>query len=139
MRVDGIQFLTGCTFGKGNLVHRDYGKNAYTFVRRSDDRAIRISSRPGGFGRRSEGGGAELSHEERSRRILAAPIQDLYDVRDVDVPVPPLARVFTSVTCAGCPEPTMETRIRHVGGAEYCPPCFDSALAARSGGDGPPR
>jgi len=37
--VDGIQFLTGCTFGKGNLVHRDYGKNAYTFYRRSDGRA----------------------------------------------------------------------------------------------------
>ncbi len=31
--VDGIQFLTGCTFGKGNMIHRDYGKNAYTFVR----------------------------------------------------------------------------------------------------------
>ncbi len=44
--VDAIQFLVGCTFGKGNLVHRDYGKNAYTFVRRSDGRAIRVSARP---------------------------------------------------------------------------------------------
>jgi len=26
--VDAIQFLTGCTFGKGNLIHRDYGKKA---------------------------------------------------------------------------------------------------------------
>ena len=24
--VDAIQFLTGCTFGKGNLIHRDWGK-----------------------------------------------------------------------------------------------------------------
>lgn len=44
--VDAIQFLTGCTFGKGNLVHRDYGKNAYTFFRRSDGTAIRIAARP---------------------------------------------------------------------------------------------
>jgi formylmethanofuran dehydrogenase subunit E len=44
--VDAIQFLTGCTFGKGNLVHRDFGKNAYTFIRRSDGKAIRLSPTP---------------------------------------------------------------------------------------------
>ncbi|MDX9841570.1 MAG: formylmethanofuran dehydrogenase subunit E family protein, partial [Desulfobulbus sp.] len=29
--VDAIQFLTGCTYGKGNLLHRDYGKMAFSF------------------------------------------------------------------------------------------------------------
>ena len=29
--VDAIQSLTGCTFGKGNLIHKDYGKSAFTF------------------------------------------------------------------------------------------------------------
>jgi formylmethanofuran dehydrogenase subunit E len=29
--VDAIQYLTGCTFGKGNLIHKDYGKNAFTY------------------------------------------------------------------------------------------------------------
>ena len=43
--VDAIQFLTGCTFGKGNLIHRDWGKNAYAFWRRSDGRALRIVGR----------------------------------------------------------------------------------------------
>jgi len=47
--VDAIQFLTGCTFGKGNLIHLDFGKNAYTFVRRSDGRAVRVSSPAGGW------------------------------------------------------------------------------------------
>ena len=47
--VDAIQFLTGCTFGKGNLIHHDFGKNAYTFVRRSDGRAVRVSSPVAGF------------------------------------------------------------------------------------------
>ena len=28
--VDAIQFLTGCTFGKGNLIHKDHGKMAFT-------------------------------------------------------------------------------------------------------------
>ena len=32
--VDAVQYLTGCTFGKGNLIHRDYGKMAFTFYDR---------------------------------------------------------------------------------------------------------
>lgn len=31
---DAIQFITGCTFGKGNLVFLDYGKHVYTFYNR---------------------------------------------------------------------------------------------------------
>lgn len=44
--VDAIQFITGCTFGKGNLIHLDYGKNAFRFIRRSDGKAIRIRVKP---------------------------------------------------------------------------------------------
>ena len=35
--------MTGCTFGKGNFIFKDYGKQVYTFIRRSDGEAIRIS------------------------------------------------------------------------------------------------
>ena len=48
--VDAIQYLTGCTFGKGNLIHLDYGKNAFTFIRRSDGKALRILTRPNATG-----------------------------------------------------------------------------------------
>ena len=44
--VDAIQSLTGCTFGKGNLVHKDYGKSAFTFYRRQDGKAARLVARP---------------------------------------------------------------------------------------------
>ena len=44
--VDAIQELTGCTFGKGNLIYRDLGKTAFTFIRRSDGKAIRVASKP---------------------------------------------------------------------------------------------
>ena len=43
--VDAIQFLVGCTFGKGNLIHKDYGKTAFTFYRRSDGKAARLVTR----------------------------------------------------------------------------------------------
>ena len=145
--VDAIQFLTGCTFGKGNLIHRDYGKNAYTFVRRSDGRSIRVSGKPGSWARpdpereelfekiRSGKASPEDNERfsalmsERSENILATPVEELYDVKEVEAPAPPMARVFASVDCQACGEATMETRIRLLDGANLCPPCFDEALA----------
>jgi len=41
--VDAVQVITGCTFGKGNLIFRDYGKQAYTFLKRHSGEAMRIS------------------------------------------------------------------------------------------------
>ncbi len=148
--VDGIQVLTGCTFGKGNLIHRDHGKNAYTFCRRSDGRAIRVSTKPDGWGEREpeweelfakvRAGSAtpqerkhfsEL-HVARAMRLLAAPIEDLYDVVEVSMTMPHPARIRTSLPCAECGEATMETRVRLLHGRQLCPPCFTDQLAGRS-------
>jgi formylmethanofuran dehydrogenase subunit E len=148
--VDAIQFLTGCTFGKGNLVHRDYGKNAYTFMRRSDAKAVRVSTPVGGwspkdpewdavFGRIRAGTATQEDkerfgplHQAQCDSILSAPIEGLYDVREVDVEPPRTARIMTSIACASCGEPTMETRIRRLDGRELCPPCFERALAGET-------
>lgn len=144
--VDAIQFLTGCTFGKGNLVHRDYGKNAYTFLRRSDGKAIRVCTRPSAWGRpdpdwedlfakvRARTATPE-EHEEFSRRrharaerVLTAAVEDLYDVKEASATVPPRARIHTSVPCADCAEPVMETRVRRLHGRDLCIPCFEAEL-----------
>src|SRR3990172_9068175 len=47
--VDAIQAITGCTFGKGNLIFRDYGKHVYTFYNRRTDEGIRVSEDYRGF------------------------------------------------------------------------------------------
>lgn len=47
------------------------------------------------------------------------------------VAAPRPARILASVDCAGCGEPTMETRIRRLDGDELCGPCFDARLAGR--------
>jgi len=145
--VDAIQYLTGCTFGKGNLIHLDYGKNAYTFIRRSDGRAVRVAPCPGAFGRSPEY--TELSAKVREKRateeeqarfeelradrvatILRLPENELYAVEEVeDVEVPPMARIHNSIACAECGEPTMETRIRRLEGRKLCPACFEAALS----------
>jgi formylmethanofuran dehydrogenase subunit E len=145
--VDAIQFLTGCTFGKGNLVHRDYGKNAYTFWRRSDEKAIRISGRPDawrrddehadlfakvrkGLANEDEIGEFRKRHVERSHELLALDPDDLFEVREVREAPPRKARIHASITCADCGEATMETRIRHFGGRQLCPECFEEAFAS---------
>ncbi len=145
--VDAIQYLTGCTFGKGNLIHLDYGKNAYTFIRRSDGKAVRVSARPGAFGRSPEHNelsarvrnGSATEEEQarykelranRTEAILQAPVEELYAVEELDdVEIPPMARIHSSVACAQCGEPTMETRVRKLEDRELCPACFEAALS----------
>jgi formylmethanofuran dehydrogenase subunit E len=38
--VDAVQVLTHCTFGKGNLIHRDYGKMAFSFFDRRGGKGL---------------------------------------------------------------------------------------------------
>ena len=135
--------MTGCTYGKGNLIHRDYGKNAFTFYRRSDGRGLRLASRPDAFGPRSpetddlsrrarSGQGTEEDRQafdrmqqQRTDRILSAPLQDLFVIETVEQPVPKKARIHASLVCDRCGEQAMETRVRHFGGQTLCLPCFE--------------
>jgi formylmethanofuran dehydrogenase subunit E len=143
--VDAIQMLTGCTFGKGNLVHRDWGKNAYSFYRRSDGKGIRISGRPDAWQRDSEHQelfakvrAGEASDEERARfgelhvaqarKVLALDPYSLFDVKEIQGPLPRAARIHASVACEECGESTMETRVHRLEGRELCTPCFEAAL-----------
>ena len=43
---DGIQFTTGCTFGKGNIEKSGEGKFAVTLVDKSAGRAVRVAYKP---------------------------------------------------------------------------------------------
>lgn len=141
--VDAIQMLTGCTFGKGNLVHRDYGKNAYTFIRRSDGKAVRIVTLPDAWGpdnperatlmqkvREDTATDGEQQRywelqEERALSILSVPEDQLFHVREVETKVPRLARINSSVRCEECGEMTMETRVQCYNSRNLCIPCFE--------------
>jgi formylmethanofuran dehydrogenase subunit E len=144
--VDAIQFLTGCTFGKGNLIHRDYGKNAFSFFRRSDGRAILVTARPDAWQRDPEhqalfakvrsGQATEAErarfqelHVSQSRRVLELEPDTLYQWQELNAAPPRKARIHASVTCAECGEAAMETRIRRLDGRDLCQPCFDLALS----------
>lgn len=116
--VDAVQYVAGCTFGKGNLVFRDYGKPAYTFLNRRSGRAVRVLGHRRGL--------PEDLRDDRQARIdwiLTAPAEQVLSCRKVEVEPPPLARLHGSGVCAACGERVMETRLREVNGRLLCIPC----------------
>jgi formylmethanofuran dehydrogenase subunit E len=141
--VDAIQALVGTTMGNRNLVIHDWGKNAFTFFRASDGKAVRIAGRPAwaaGFQAlraRVQSGGAAPEEVARFRhandaeveRILAMAPEELYEVQEVRAAPPATSKVDAWTTCAACGEVVMETRARARRGQTLCVPCFKEALA----------
>ncbi|MGE5301092.1 MAG: FmdE family protein [Acidobacteriota bacterium] len=139
--VDAIQAMTGCTFGKGNLIFRDYGKQAYTFLRRPSGKSIRISvdwKRPAETGEEkavwekyTKGDRSkkvlQLVHDRKASRIryiLEADERELMSVRKVTEKLPPEAEIYRSVVCEGCREKVAEPGVRIRDGRLLCIPCF---------------
>ncbi len=126
--VDAIQWVTGCTVGKGNLIFRNYGKPAYTFYSRSKGRGVRIimEPRPSNEGEKDQD---QLTESERRKEaiehLLSAPLQEGMRIQEVDAPPIEPARIFASVTCQACGERVMEPRARLQEGQVVCLACFD--------------
>ncbi|NQU65530.1 MAG: TraR/DksA C4-type zinc finger protein [SAR324 cluster bacterium] len=121
--VDALQCLTGCTFGKGNLIFRDYGKQVYTLFSRQSGIGIRVL-----FHGRAAPESIRKSRQAYGDWILKAPLQDLIDITEVKIPEPQLAQRRQSVNCTACGESTMDSRIQTIEGQPYCIPCAESGL-----------
>jgi len=140
--VDAIQDMLGCTFGKGNLVFKDYGKQAFTFYSRDKNKALRIYFRGDIFeetdGLRQRYFKGELGPEEKKefealrekviQKILTAPDEELISVEEVDIPAPEKARIYPSLRCQECGEAFMEIMGRMVGGKVVCQACFEKMI-----------
>jgi formylmethanofuran dehydrogenase subunit E len=147
--VDAIQLLTGCTFGKGNLIHKDYGKTAFSFYDRSKNVGFRALLRPDLSGdagselrslvKKVEAGTA--NEEERVRyhklrdelqeRYMNADLEEMFIVTEPPLPVPKPARILSSLKCEACGEMTMESRTRRFDGKTLCWPCFEKVEQKR--------
>ncbi len=139
--VDAVQFLTGCTFGKGNLLFLDHGKIAFSFFRRSDGKSLRILTRhtpradddarlqirlrlDDGHATPEEIASFDAAQLERCDRIMNAGIEDLFEIGPVPFALPERARLFPTLRCDGCGEPFMEPRGRLFRGKKLCLACF---------------
>ena len=136
---DAIQFVTGATFGKGNLIFRDYGKHVYTFFNRRTGKGVRIAEDFRGFENDSRYGelrkrqqeGEDVSREmtefkmDKVAAILRADDKDFLKIEPASTPLPSSARIRASVRCALCGERFMESRARVTGGKIVCIACFE--------------
>ena len=140
--IDAFIYLTGCTPGKGNLILRDWGKHAYTLIRRSDGTGVRVTTKPDYRASREVPDFAPLrervmagtaTEDEKNRyaisldrvidAILTGPAGDIFTWSRVRPKLPPRARFYRSLTCQSCGEPVAEHRARRVEGRILCIPC----------------
>ena len=140
--VDAIQVLTGCTFGKGNLLYRDYGKMCFTFFNRNSGKGVRLSMKNDSFqvnprqlelfakvkaGTISSTEREELQKigHQRTVELLEAGADALFDFDEVEGKMPDKARIAPSKPCSRCGEPTMETKLEALAGMLVCRGCLD--------------
>ncbi|MCD4674662.1 MAG: TraR/DksA C4-type zinc finger protein [Desulfobacula sp.] len=144
--VDAIQFLTGCSYGKGNLIHKDYGKSAFTFYDRDaqkgfravfidnftddekqkDDTNVLMKKVTRGTATKQEEAQLYELRNNRIKRILQADLKNIFLTEKVDTPPVRPARILKSIQCDSCGETTMESRIRLFDDKNLCIPCFQN-------------
>jgi formylmethanofuran dehydrogenase subunit E len=140
---DAVQVLTGCTFGKGNFIFRDHGKNVYSFVSRASGRGVRVALRAGAFkpderhmeliqkirtetATEQERSEFRRLHEQRSHELLEKELEELFTVEAVEIELPAKARIEPSKICDRCGEPTMGSKLQQEGGSQLCRSCLET-------------
>ena len=153
---DGVQVVTGCTFGNNALIYRDFGKTAVTLVSRDEpDDGVRIHVREREeiierdypeaselFDRViAEGEGTRTDRERLSEvwaevafDLIERQIHDLCDVETgASVDLPDRAPIFEDAICAVCGESVMAPKTVECDGETYCRDCADASYLQLDG------
>ena len=143
---DGIQVVTGCTFGNNALIFKDLGKTAVTVARRRDGAAVRLVVRPDFrermFARYPAAGplfdkvvvqrqGTQEDHHRfrhlweavARRELTEVPLEEQVLIQKKTVTLPGYARMFATEICSSCGEGVMEPRVRLKNGEKVCLAC----------------
>jgi len=115
--VDAVQLLTGCSIGKGNLIYKGTGKQAFSFFNRNTGDKLRIVFKN------------TLNREGMDREviqdyILKAPLDELFDFKEPAFDAPVEAHLFKSTVCEQCGESASEDKIRLQEGKKVCLDCY---------------
>ena len=150
---DGVQFVTGCTFGNNALFYRDYGKVVLTLAYRTGE-AVRVAVKVNvGFLQKREPDAVALfmkvvkdregTEEEKSElkklwakvgfNLLEIPDDELFSISKPRIEVPSYSRIFPSIQCSSCGELIMETRARIKNTQYACIPCSGQPYYQLSG------
>jgi formylmethanofuran dehydrogenase subunit E len=139
--VDALQVLLGTVAGKGNLIIKDFGKNAYTVLNRTKRQAYRFSRKTrydykgkakSLFDRLDAAVAAGTASEDNRRELkrlkvqdlLARPFEEIFTTTEVPFDEPLYAQIERSEPCAICGEMTMAAKMMKLSdGCKACIPC----------------
>ena len=136
---DGIQYSTGCTFGKGNIRKEPLGKLVFTLIEKDTNKAVRIAFKPtlqkqiqatSFMQKRGAGISAsdipEAEQMEVVNLVWNAPEADILEIGKVfDYPGKWVPEVMGFKTCDYCGELTALAYLRVVGEKHVCIPCSE--------------
>jgi len=143
---DGIQMVTGCTFGKGNIQKLNYGKWGLTLIDRASGRAVRVApkteamlaNKQSDFFKNYREKGVPASQvpakvvEPLIAKVMGAPDEMLMNIGDVVAhPLPKKVESFAGFVCDRCGEMTVEGYGRPLGDKKVCIPCYEQAARER--------
>jgi len=142
--VDSIQVVLSCTFGKENLIFNDYGKNVYTIVSRDRNKAIKLSMKKSFNPIETNPKFSELKEKERNKtisieekdelKIMTLEVcnyiinmkdEEIFSVKEVEMPPIEKAKIYESLECDNCGELTAEYRIQKYENKKLCIPCYE--------------
>ncbi|MCW4049098.1 MAG: FmdE family protein [Candidatus Bathyarchaeota archaeon] len=140
---DGIQMVTGCSFGNNSLVYKDYGKTAYSLVKRNGE-GVRLSTRPDLGDLLIDNRPEALSfiklvnerkvtpdeeariieiNKEHCYNVLNISADKIFKIEKVQVDLPNYSRILGNHVCPSCGEKFMETKGVKKGDQYYCISC----------------
>jgi formylmethanofuran dehydrogenase subunit E len=119
--VDAFQYLLSTTFGKGNLIWHDHGKQVFTVIDRDHGRAVRVSFV--GDQLKKPGPDGKIDRESFARALLHAPQEQVVALKEVPPEPPAEAVIERSLFCARCGEPVQASRAVKIGDRVLCKPC----------------
>lgn len=136
---DGIQYATGCTFGKGNIRKEPFGKLGFTLIEKESNRAVRISFKAtlqkqiqatAFMQKRAAGLSASDIPEAEQMEVVDlvwnAPEEDVLSIGKVfQYPGKWIPEVMGFKTCDFCGELTALAYLRVVGDKHVCIPCSE--------------
>jgi formylmethanofuran dehydrogenase subunit E len=144
--VDALQVMLGTVAGKGNLIIKDFGKNAYTVLNRSKRQAYRFSRMTNyeykgkdksTFNRLDAAAAAGQASEDEWRELkrlkvddlLARPFGEIFTTTETPFDEPLYAQLDRSEPCAFCGEMTMAVKMVKLNdGRLACIPCSQKKL-----------
>ena len=140
---DGVQMITGCTFGKGNIKQLNYGKFGLTLIDKATGRSVRVvpkadvqmQSKKTKFFTEYRMKGIPASKvppefiEPLIDKVMNMPEDQLLNISEITpYELPKHPDVYSSFVCEECGDMVVESYARVFEGRKVCIPCQEKLL-----------